>query len=42
VALSAGPDYGEVGTGYARLNFGTSPELVAAMVERMATALVYQ
>jgi cysteine-S-conjugate beta-lyase len=42
VALSAGPDYGEVGTGYARLNFGTSPELVAAMVERMATALVDQ
>jgi cystathionine beta-lyase len=39
VALSPGRDYGQVGSGYARLNFGTSPELVAAMVERMATAL---
>jgi cystathionine beta-lyase len=39
VALSPGLDYGKVGAGYARLNFGTSPELVAAMVQRMAKAV---
>jgi cysteine-S-conjugate beta-lyase len=38
VALSPGIDYGEVGAGHARLNFGTSPELVTAIVRRMAKA----
>ena len=39
VALSRGLDYGPPGAGHVRLNFGTSPELVAEMVERMASAL---
>jgi cystathionine beta-lyase len=39
VALSPGLDYGEIGAGHARLNFGTSPELVTAMVHRMAKAV---
>ena len=38
VALSPGPDYGAAGAGFARLNFGTSPELVAEAVRRMALA----
>lgn len=38
VALSPGPDYGPSGAGFARLNFGTSAELVADTVSRMATA----
>ena len=39
VALSPGPDYGTPGAGFARLNFGTSPELVAEAVRRMRAAL---
>jgi cysteine-S-conjugate beta-lyase len=35
VALAPGPDYGAPGAGHVRLNFGTGPELVAEMVERM-------
>ena len=36
VALSPGPQFGTGGEGFARLNFGTSPELVTEAVERMA------
>ncbi|MGX6447107.1 MalY/PatB family protein [Patulibacter sp. S7RM1-6] len=39
VALSPGPTYGPPGAGHVRLNFGTSPELVAETVRRMASAL---
>ncbi len=35
LALSPGLDYGGEGAGFARLNFGTSPELVAEAVRRM-------
>jgi cysteine-S-conjugate beta-lyase len=38
VALSPGPDFGAAGHGYARLNMGTSPELLAEAVRRMAAA----
>jgi cystathionine beta-lyase len=38
VALSPGPDFGEQGRGYARLNMGTSPDLLAEIVQRMAAA----
>lgn len=39
VALSPGPDYGTQGAGFARLNIGTSPELITEAVSRMAAAL---
>ncbi len=39
VALSPGPDFGVQGNGFARLNIGTSPELVTEAVRRMATAV---
>jgi cysteine-S-conjugate beta-lyase len=39
VALSPGPDFGTQGTGFARLNIGTSPELIAEAVRRMAAAV---
>ena len=39
MALSPGLDYGRSGAGFARLNFGTSPELVTEAVRRMAAAL---
>jgi cysteine-S-conjugate beta-lyase len=39
VALSPGPDFGGQGSGFARLNIGTSPELIAEAVRRMAAAL---
>jgi cysteine-S-conjugate beta-lyase len=39
VALSAGPDFGSQGAGFARLNVGTSPELITEAVSRMASAL---
>ena len=39
VALNAGPGFGTQGNGYARLNIGTSPELIADAVWRMALAL---
>ncbi|HEY2312933.1 MAG TPA: aminotransferase class I/II-fold pyridoxal phosphate-dependent enzyme [Streptosporangiaceae bacterium] len=38
VAVSPGPDFGTEGLGFARLNIGTSPELIAEAVRRMATA----
>jgi cystathionine beta-lyase len=39
VALSPGPTFGEPGRGFARLNFGTSRELVEEAVRRMASAV---
>jgi cystathionine beta-lyase len=39
VALSPGPNYGRSGAGYARLNFGTSAEMVDDMVRRMSDAV---
>ncbi len=39
VALSPGPDFGVQGAGFARLNIGTSPELLSEAVRRMAAAL---
>lgn len=39
VALSSGPDFGSEGLGFARLNIGTSPELMAEAVRRMAMAV---
>ncbi|MFT4157810.1 MAG: aminotransferase class I/II-fold pyridoxal phosphate-dependent enzyme [Microbacterium sp.] len=37
VALSAGEAFGAEGAGYVRLNFGTSPEIITAAVERIAS-----
>jgi cysteine-S-conjugate beta-lyase len=39
VALSSGPGFGAPGAGFARLNMGTSPELMAEAVRRMAAAV---
>jgi cysteine-S-conjugate beta-lyase len=39
VALSAGAPFGESGAGFARLNFGTSPELLRSIVARITAAL---
>jgi cystathionine beta-lyase len=39
VALSPGPDFGTPGLGFARLNIGTSPELIGEAVHRMAMTL---
>lgn len=39
LALSAGLNYGPEGAGFARLNFGTSPEHVTEAVRRMARAI---
>ncbi|MGD0375051.1 MAG: aminotransferase class I/II-fold pyridoxal phosphate-dependent enzyme [Streptosporangiaceae bacterium] len=39
VALSPGRSFGVQGAGFARLNMGTSPELMAEAVHRMAAAL---
>jgi cystathionine beta-lyase len=39
VALSPGREFGEQGAGFARLNIGTSPELIAEAVRRMAASL---
>ena len=39
VALSAGPPFGDQGRGYARLNYGTSGELLAEAVRRIRTAV---
>jgi hypothetical protein len=41
VALSPGGDFGRQGHGFARLNMGTSPELLAEAVRRMAAATGY-
>ena len=40
VALSPGPDFGVPGRGHARLNMGTSPELLAEIVRRMGLAAI--
>lgn len=39
VALSAGPDFGPHGTGYARLNFATSRELLDEIIDRIVSAV---
>ncbi|GGN44106.1 cystathionine beta-lyase [Actinoplanes campanulatus] len=39
VALSSGPIFGTGGAGHARLNLGTSPELITEAVHRMTRAL---
>ena len=39
VALSPGPMFGEPGRGFARLNFGCSPDVLAEAVSRLAAAL---
>lgn len=39
VALSAGRNYDSAATAFARLNFGTSEELVTEMLDRMAAAI---
>ncbi len=40
VALARGVNYGDrSGAGYARLNFGTSPEMISEMVRRMSNAV---
>ena len=38
VAVSHGPHFGSQGSGFVRLNIGTSPELIAEAVRRMALA----
>jgi len=39
LAVSAGPDFGAEGRGFARLNMGTSPALLEEAVLRMAAAV---
>ena len=39
VAVRRGPDFGNEGHGFVRLNIGTSPALIAEAVRRMASAL---
>lgn len=39
VALSPGPGFGTGGEGHARLNFATSPDVLAEAVERMASVI---
>lgn len=39
VALESGPRFGPPGSGFARLNFGTSEAVLAEAIERMAAAL---
>lgn len=39
VALSEGADFGTGGEGRVRLNFGTSPQILEEMLQRLATAL---
>ena len=39
VVLSSGLQYGDAGAGHVRLNFGTSAELVAEIVHRMAASV---
>ncbi|BEL05435.1 aminotransferase class I/II-fold pyridoxal phosphate-dependent enzyme [Actinoplanes sichuanensis] len=39
VALASGPVFGTGGAGHARLNIGTSPELITEAVRRMASAM---
>jgi cysteine-S-conjugate beta-lyase len=39
VALSSGPSFGRPGVGHVRLNMGTSRQILAAAVDRMATVI---
>lgn len=39
VALAGGPQFGSLGSGYVRLNFATSAEVLAEAIRRMAFAL---
>jgi cystathionine beta-lyase len=39
IALSSGPSFGDAGRGYARLNMGTSPALLAEAVKRLSAAV---
>ena len=39
VALSNGPDFGEEGSGFARLNFATSRQLLDEMLDRIVAAI---
>jgi cystathionine beta-lyase len=39
LSLLPGPDFGSVGAGFARLNIGTSHELVEESVKRIGRAL---
>lgn len=39
LALSAGPDFGTLGNGHARLNFATSPQRLAEGVRRLAATV---
>jgi cystathionine beta-lyase len=39
VMLSSGPDFGPGGTGFARLNFATSPRLLQEILDRITGAL---
>jgi cystathionine beta-lyase len=39
VALRRGPDFGSIGTGWARATIATSPEILAEIVERMRAAV---
>ena len=39
LALSPGPNFGPQGTGFARLNFGTSPALLTEAVDRIASVV---
>jgi cystathionine beta-lyase len=39
VALSAGPTFGAGGEGHARLNYGTSPEIIREAVGRIAASV---
>ena len=39
VAVEAGSHFGEIGAGHARLNFGTSAEILDEAIGRMAKAL---
>ena len=38
VVLSAGPDFGELGQGFARLNFATSRQLLDEIIDRIVGA----
>jgi bifunctional pyridoxal-dependent enzyme with beta-cystathionase and maltose regulon repressor activities len=42
VALAHGPDFGTSGRGFARLNFATSPDVIAEAVRRMTRAVSTQ
>jgi cystathionine beta-lyase len=39
VALSAGPDFGSLGEGFARLNFATTRPILDAIIDRIVRAI---